>query len=161
MKKIIFLLCFLLTVNSLSAQEPKSLATLDEVLSFSKIKNVDFRNDIIQKNLAELTRKTAIGNVLNPRIPTSFQMLNNTKRQVNFLPDEILGGVSGSFREIAFGQQYVSTLSVRPQFDIVNLTAFEQIKSAKINQALVENQQKIAKQWLYELPTLGFVSSLN
>jgi OMF family outer membrane factor len=100
--------------------------------------------------LAELARKTAMGNVVNPRLPTSFQMLDNTKRQVTFLPNEIFGGAAGTFREIAFGQQYVSTLSIQPQFDIVNLASVELIKSAKINQELVENQQKIAEQKLYD-----------
>jgi hypothetical protein len=64
--------CVLLTSFTVLAQESKPFANLNEVLSFSKEKNILFKNDVIQTNLAELTRKTAIGNVLNPRIPTSF-----------------------------------------------------------------------------------------
>lgn len=139
-----------LFAHAILAQEKKQFASLDEVLAFSKQKNMAFRNDAIQRNLAELTRKTAIGNVVNPRVPTSFQLIDNTHLQANFIPAEIFGGPAGTFREVAFGQKYVSTLSIQPQFDLVNLAAFEQIKSAKINVALVENQQKIAEQRLYD-----------
>ncbi len=162
-KLIISILCFFELLNStlLLAQEKKQFASFSEIMRFAKEKNMTFRNDAIQGNLAELTRKTAIGNVLNPRIPTSFQLLNNTQLQVNFLPAEIFGGPAGTFRAIAFGQQYVSTIGFQPQFDLVNLANFEQIKSAKINQALVESQQKLAEQKLYEQLNVFYFNILS
>ncbi len=148
--KITLCACFMMSVNVLWGQESRSLSSLDEAMILAKAKNITFRNDVIQQDLAALTRKTALGNVINPRIPTSFQMQNNTKLQASLLPAEIFGGTKGTFREVAFGQQYVSTFSLQPQFDLLNLASIEQIKSAKINQELVSSQQKIAEQRLYE-----------
>jgi outer membrane protein TolC len=88
-------------------------------------------------------------------------VLNNTNLQANFLPAEIFGGPTGTFREVTFGQQYVSTINIQPQFDLINLANFEQIKSAKINQELVENQQKINEQKLYEQVNILYFNILS
>ena len=96
------------------SQEKKEFHTLDEVLAFAKEKKVSFRNDIIQQNLAELTRKTAVGNAFNPRIPVSAQVIDNMNLQTNYIPAEVFGGLPGSFREITMGLQYVSTFNIQP-----------------------------------------------
>ena len=132
------------------SQEKKEFHTLDEVLAFAKEKKVSFRNDIIQQNLAELTRKTAVGNAFNPRIPVSAQVIDNMNLQTNYIPAEVFGGLPGSFREITMGLQYVSTFSIQPQFDIINLGNISRIKLAKTNQELVANQQKINEWTIYD-----------
>ncbi|MDG2431972.1 TolC family protein [Flavobacterium sp.] len=136
--------------STILAQESKAFSSLNEVLEFSKSKNYVFQNAKFQTQLASLTKKTAIGNVFNPKMNTSAQALNNINQQVSFLPAEAFGGVSGSFKEVVIGQQYVSTFNIQPQFDILNLSAIAQIKSAKINEQLVENQNKINEQNLYD-----------
>jgi len=132
------------------SQEKKEFHTLDEVLAFAKEKKVSFRNDIIQQNLAELTRKTAVGNAFNPRIPVSAQVIDNMNLQTNYIPAEVFGGLPGSFREITMGLQYVSTFSIQPQFDIINLGNISRTKLAKTNQELVANQQKINEWTIYD-----------
>jgi len=132
------------------SQEMKNYTSLDEVWKDVKQNNTLFKNAAIQTELAELARKTSIGNVINPRMPVSFTLIDNTRLQNNFIPAEIFGGPAGTFREVTFGQQYNSLLSLQPQFDIFNLSAISQIKSAKINQELTESQNLLNEKTLYE-----------
>ena len=131
------------------SQEEKIVNSLPEVLQLSKEKNYAIQNATLQTQLANLTKKTAIGNVLNPRIPATAQSLNNFEQQVSFLPGPIFGLPEGTFKEVTMGQQYTSTFSVQPQFDILNFGSIAQIKSAKINEQLVENQNKLNEQNIY------------
>ncbi|MBL0101197.1 MAG: TolC family protein [Saprospiraceae bacterium] len=66
------------------------------------------------------------------------------------MPAEIFGGPAGTFREVTFGQQYNALLSLQPQFDIFNLSAISEIKSAKINQQLTESQNLLNELNLHE-----------
>ena len=131
------------------SQEERIVNSLSEVLQLSKEKNYALQNATLQMQLANLAKKTAIGNVLNPRIPATAQSLNNFEQQVSFLPGPIFGLPEGTFKEVTMGQQYTSTFSVQPQFDILNFGSIAQIKSAKINEQLVENQNKLNEQNIY------------
>jgi len=133
-----------------SAQEIKSYNSLPALWEEVKQHNTSFKNASIQSELAALTHKTSIGNVLNPRMPLSFALIDNTRLQNNFIPAEIFGGQAGTFREVTFGQQYNTLLSFQPQFDIFNLSAISQIKSTKINQQLTESQHLLNELNLYE-----------
>lgn len=145
----IILLIMLFSITKNFSQEEKQVNSLSEVLQLSKEKNYAIRNATLQTQLANITKKTAFGNVLNPRIPTSAQALNNFKQQVSFLPGPIFGLPAGTFKEVTMGQQYTSTFSVQPQFDILNFGSIAQIKSAKINEQLIENQNIINEQIVY------------
>lgn len=131
------------------SQEERIVNSLSEVLQLSKEKNYALQNATLQMQLANLAKKTAIGNVLNPRIPATAQSLNNFEQQVSFLPGPIFGLPVGTFKEVTMGQQYTSTFSVQPQFDILNFGSIAQIKSAKINKQLVKNQNKLNEQNIY------------
>ena len=147
-----FLLIFFSIILPLKlvAQEVKQFASVQEIFTYAKQNNLIFKTNLLQSQLADLTAKAAIGNVFNPKIPVSYQAIDNTKMQVSFLPAEIFGGPSGSFKEVQFGQQYNATLSIQPQFEILNVAAWQQIKSAKINQVLTENNNKLNEQKLFE-----------
>jgi len=149
-KLTIILLLILFGGKSIFAQETKTFSSLNEVLDYSKTQNYSFENAKFQTQLAVLAKKTALGNVFNPKISTNIQVLNNINLPISYLPAEAFGGVSGTFKEVQIGQQYVSTFNIQPQFDIINLSSFAQIKSAKINEQMVENQNKINEQNLYE-----------
>jgi len=140
---------FLYSLN-IFAQEQKIFSNINEILDFTKNNNYQFKNAEWQTKLADLTSKTAMVNVFNPKIPTSLQVLDNFNQQVSFLPGQAFGQPEGTFREITMGQQYVSTFSIQPQFDILNLANYAQLNTAKTNQLLVENQNKLNEQNLYE-----------
>ena len=145
---LIAFVCFAFS-QRLNAQEQKAFDSFNEVLIFAKEKNYTFTNASIQTKLADLTKKTAWGNVINPRIPASFQMLDNTKLQVILLPGEAFGQ-PGIFRSVTTGQKYSALFNLQPQFEILNLAGIAQIKSAKINQALINNQNKMNEQGIYD-----------
>lgn len=131
-----------------NAQEQKEFNNLNEVLILAKEKNYVFQTAEIQNKLANLTKKTAVGNVINPRIPSSMQLIDNTKQQVLFLPGDIFGQ-PGTFRQVTTGQKYSALINLQPQFDLFNLASIAQLKSAKINQQITENQHKINEQNIY------------
>jgi OMF family outer membrane factor len=78
-----------------------------------------------QLQMAELTERASWANTLNPRIPTTASWLNNTDLPVNFIPGQIFGGPEGSFREVTFGQQYITSFTAGPQFDIVKVAGYQ------------------------------------
>jgi outer membrane protein TolC len=125
------------------AQETRIFSSLDEVWNEVKNRNLVFQNANLQTEIASLAYKTSLGNVLNPRMPLSATMINNTKLQQNFIPAEAFGGPAGSFREVTLGQQYNALLSFQPQFDIINMSNIAQIKAAKINMMLTQSQNDL------------------
>ena len=144
---IVLLLC--LSVIKVQGQEQVKISTINEAFTLAKNKNYTVVNAELQIKIADLTKKAAVGNVFNPRVPTTIQALDNMNQQVSFLPAEAFGGPAGTFKEVTIGQQYVSTLAIMPQFEIFNLSNIAQVKSAKINEQLVDNQNKINELQLY------------
>ena len=138
--RLIFLLGF---GQFVYAQETRIFSSLDEVWNEVKNRNLVFQNADLQSEIASLAYKTSLGNVLNPRMPLSATMINNTKLQQNFIPAEAFGGPAGSFREVTLGQQYNTLFSFQPQFDIINMSNIAQIKAAKINMMLTQSQNDL------------------
>ncbi|MBK6563865.1 MAG: TolC family protein [Saprospiraceae bacterium] len=134
----------------MTAQNTRTFVSLEEVWGEVKKQNLHFRNAALQTEIAELTYKTSLGNVLNPRMPLSATMINNTKLQQNFIPAEAFGGPTGTFREVTLGQQYNTLLSFQPQFDIINMSGIAQIKAARINKDIVQTQNEINEYALYQ-----------
>lgn len=153
----------LLIVQSakLIAQESKYFASINEVIAFTKNNNITFQNANYQNQMSDITTKTAIGNLFNPKIPTSIQVLDNINQQVSFLPGQAFGQPIGTFKEVTIGQQYVSTFNIQPQFDILNMANYALIKTTKINQQLVENQHKLNEQNLYEKINMVYFNILT
>jgi outer membrane protein TolC len=136
-------------VIKIQGQEQVKFSTINEVFALAKSKNYTLLNAELQTKIADLTKKAAVANILNPRVPTTIQALDNMNQQVSFLPAEAFGGPAGTFKEVTIGQQYVSTLAIMPQFEIFNLSNIAQVKSAKINEQLTENQNKLNELQLY------------
>ena len=149
-KTLLTVFICLATIGLAKAQERKTFSNLNEVLTFAKQRNYLFKNAELQTKLADLTIKTAFGNVFNPRVPVSFQLIDNTQQQRSFLPGEVFGQAAGTVRGVVIGQQYSAIFSVQPQFEILNLAGRQQIKSAKINQLITDNQNKITEQRTYD-----------
>ena len=149
-KTLLTVFICLATIGLVKAQERKTFSNLNEVLTFAKQRNYLFKNAELQTKLADLTIKTAFGNVFNPRVPVSFQLIDNTQQQKSFLPGEIFGQAAGTVKGVVIGQQYSAIFSIQPQFEILNFAGREQIKSAKINQLITENQNRLTEQKTYD-----------
>jgi len=145
----LWLVLFLSIFHVADAQEQKTFSSLEEVLRLAKEKSHTFYNADIQEKLADLTQKTALGNVLNPRIPAFGQALDNIQQQVIFMPGEIFGQ-PGTFRQITTGQRYSAIFNIQPQFEILNPASITQVRSAKINKELTSVQNSINEQQTYD-----------
>lgn len=144
---IAIILCIL--VIKIHGQELVKFSNINEVFALAKNKNYSLINAELQNKIAGLTKQASIANVFNPRVPTTIQALDNMNQQVSFLPAEAFGGPAGTFKQVTIGQQYVSTLAIMPQFEIFNLSNIAQVKSAKLNEQLVDNQNKLNELQLY------------
>lgn len=147
---LILLILFTGFADVLIAQNNKTYHSLTEIWFEIKSHNYVLRNAAIQKELAALAYKTSLGNVINPKIPSSINFTDFTKLQSNFIPADIFGGAPGTFKQIQFGQQYATLAVLQPQFDILNLSSLSQIKYAKLNMQYTDNQAMSIEKELYD-----------
>lgn len=145
-----FVVLIALFIQFSFGQNKREINKLDELIQLAKQQNNTLKNNTLQLELAAITKKTAIGNIFNPRIPSSAQIINNFDQQVSFLPGPIFGQPEGTYKPVTMGQQYVGTVSVQPQIDLINLGSIALVKSAKINEQIIENQNKINEQNIYD-----------
>lgn len=115
----------------------------------AKVKNEALVNGSYQRELASLTRKVADWNRFNPRAPLSYQALDNISLQKMLVPGVLFGLPEGTYKEMVMGQKYSATLSVSPQFDLLNFSAAAQKKSAVQNEVLVHLQSKLQEREIY------------
>jgi len=149
MKRWLFLFFFSST-TALSAQQSVQFNSLAEVLAYSDTANSSLKQSELQVKLARQTSAAAFGNQFNPRIPVAASVIDNTNLQVSFIPAEIFGGPAGTFREVQFGQQYISTLTVSPQIDLLNPGKYAEAKQAKFNEAVVSGQARASRKQVHE-----------
>jgi OMF family outer membrane factor len=141
---------FLLLSTFFSRAQTVSLPSLESAFRFADTSSFVMDQANIQEKLAKLTTNASYGNVLNPRIPVTGALTNNTNLQVSFIPAEIFGGPAGTFREVTMGQQYITSLTIAPQFDIINPGHLSDMKSARLNEEVVQWENKQSKQDLYD-----------
>jgi outer membrane protein TolC len=146
-----FILVFLLTFSVISnAQNSIQFNSIDSVFLYADKNSIQIRTGDEQSILAKWTLIVADANVFNIRNNISFAGNNNIQLPVSYIPADLLGGPPGTYKEITLGQQFVSTLSIAPQIDLINPAAWAKIKSAKSNKALTEINNLISKKNLFE-----------
>lgn len=92
------------------------------------------------EQIARLTEKAALANVFSIKAPVSGTAINNTLLPVNFIPGEIFGGPAGSFKEVQFGQQYISSFTFSPQLDILQPARIAEVPMSKTLHKLAKLQ---------------------
>lgn len=92
------------------------------------------------EQIARLTEKAALANVFSIKAPVSGTAINNTLIPVNFIPGEIFGGPAGSFKEVQFGQQYISSFTLSPQLDILQPARIAEVPMSKTLHKLAKLQ---------------------
>jgi outer membrane protein TolC len=136
MRILVTIVLFLLS-RPVAGQSAKQFSTWNELQNWVIQNAVVMQVHAHQLQLANLTETAAWLNTLNPRIPTTGSWINNTDLPVNFIPGQVFGGPEGSFREITFGQQYISSFTAAPQLDIVNIAKWQDVRAAKANTKVV------------------------
>lgn len=143
------LACLLLGTR-LYAQEALRVERLEDLFDYADQHSATSLGGDQQYALAKLQELAAKANTLNLRGALTFNMTDNYKLPVNFIPAEVFGGPAGSFREITLGQQYVQQLAFTPQLDLVNPGTWARVRSAHFATELTSANNALAKRNLYE-----------
>lgn len=150
-KNMFYLLLLFLGISfQAKAQNEIKFRSLDEVWNYAEKNSAVIRSGNEQTRLADLAKLSAIANVINFKNQVNFTLTDNTKLPVNFIPSELLGGAPGSFKEVTFGQQFVSNFNFSPQVDLINPGAWANIKVASVNQELTAANNLLNRKSLQE-----------
>lgn len=150
--RLFFISVFLFLYFVASAQNSSiQFQSLDEVFAYADKNSSTFKNATQQSILAKYQTLAAKLAQWNFKGDAVFVSTDNTKLPVSYIPADIFpGGQPGTFRQVTFGQQYVSSLNFTPQIDILNPYSFAKVKVAKNYEAITNLTNQLTKKNLYE-----------
>ena len=149
--RISYLICLFGFSIYANAQSELRFTKLDSVFAYADKHSSVSKNNEQQTIYAKYQKIAALANVVNFRDPISYTPTNNTTLPVSFIPlDALTGGRQSGFEKVTLGQQYVNTLNIQPQIDLINPGNWAQIKTTNINQELTATNNLLNKKSLYE-----------
>ena len=143
-KRTICIFFGLLLTKLVTGQSPQVFHSWSELLQWVNAHSSTVALSEKQMDMAVLTERAAWANIVNPRIPTTGSWINNNNLPVSFIPAQIFGGPEGTFREVKFGQQFITSFTAVPQIDVVNIARWQDVRSAKANTQLVANEMQLS-----------------
>jgi outer membrane protein TolC len=162
MKAIRLCFIFILGISLCSnAQKEIRFSSVDSLFKYAEKNSATTRTAEKQVLLARSTKIAAIGNTVNLKVPLSASYTDNTELPVNYLPAEIFGGPPGTVKELAFGQEFVSTYAITPQLDLINVSSWNKVRTASINEELIETNNLISKKALFENIALSYYTIIS
>lgn len=135
---------------SAGAQGTLSFGSLKEVFAYADAHSVTFKNASQQVLMAKYQTLAARLDKWKLKGDANLTSTDNTKLPVNFIPAEIFGGPSGTYRQVTFGQQYVTGVNFAPQIDILNPYSIAKVKIARASEQLTNVTNLLDKKNLYE-----------
>jgi OMF family outer membrane factor len=120
------------------------------VFSYADSHSSTFKNATQQTILAKYQTLAAKLAQWNLKGDANFSATDNTKLPVSFLPAQIFGGPEGTFKQVTFGQKYVSNVNIAPQVDILSPFAAAKVKISRANEQLTNITNLLNKKDLYE-----------
>lgn len=150
MKKLLGILIAVLLSLEVSANEILYFSDLESLLHYAEGSSSMMKSSRQEALLAKWTKITAYFNTINFKSNAVASAIDNTQLPVSFLPAEMFGGPAGTYKQVALGQQYVSSFTIIPQIDIINLEYWAKANSAKANEAMVGANNLLAKRTLFE-----------
>jgi OMF family outer membrane factor len=161
MKNKILFLFFLLLSNAIQAQETIKFQSIENVFIYAENNASIFK--ISEQEIALAKYQTLLSkiNIFNPRGTITAAATDNLQLPTNYIPAEIFGGIPGTFKETQFGQQYVSTVAIMPQIDLINVSSWQKIKAFKINESLSTITQLLIKKNLFETIAMHFYTIVS
>ena len=161
MKVSIKIIFFLLLFSNVKAQDSLSLKSIDDVLAYAEKNATVLKVSNEQVALAKYQTLISKINIFNPKGNVTASATDFLELPSNFLPAEIFGGVPGTFKEVKFGQQYISTIGITPQIDLINIQSWQKIKVSKINENLSNKTQLLIKKNLLENLAMTYYSIIS
>lgn len=150
MKQILIIIISILSLTAVNAQLVIRFANPDSLIAFAEKNSIAIKTGDAQALLAKYQTLYAKINKFNPRASVNYAATDNTQLPVNFFPAEIFGGTPGTFKEVQSGQQYVQSVYITPQIDVINPATWEKLKSARLNEQLASVNNKLTKKTLSE-----------
>lgn len=146
---------FYLTINLLlfqpvAAQDILSFSSLDSLLNYAEINSQSIKTGEQLVVLSKWQKISAQAGIVNLKVPSNFNLINNIAQPVTFLPGEVFGGAPGTFKQVTTGQQFIGNINVAPQIDIINVASWARLKSATINSQQTELNNLIVRKSLFE-----------
>ena len=161
MKSSIKIIFFLLLFSNVKAQDSLSLKSIDDVLAYAEKNATVLKVSNEQTALAKYQTLISKINIFNPKGNVTASATDFLELPSNFLPAEIFGGVPGTFKEVKFGQQYISSIGITPQIDLINIQSWQKIKASKINENLSNKTQLLIKKNLFENLAMTYYSIIS
>lgn len=150
MKQGLNIIISILSLTTVNAQQVIRFTNPDSLIAFAEKNSIAIKTGDAQSLLAKYQTLYAKINKFNPRASVNYAATDNTQLPVNFFPAEIFGGTPGTFKEVQSGQQYVQSVYITPQIDVINPATWEKLKSARLNEQLVSVTNKLTKKFLSE-----------
>ncbi|MBP1650874.1 MAG: putative outer rane efflux protein precursor [Bacteroidetes bacterium] len=144
---IIFLISCSLTAG---AQSTLSFRSLNEVFVYADAHSVTFKNATQQVLMNKYQTLAAKLDRWKLKGDANLTSTDNTKLGVTFIPAEIFGGPAGTYRQVTFGQQYVTSANFAPQIDILNPFSMAQVRTARASEQVTNATNLLNKKSLYE-----------
>lgn len=150
MKQVLLILISILSLTTVNAQQVIRFTNPDSLIAFAEKNSIAIKTGDAQALLAKYQTLYAKINKFNPRASVNYAATDNTQLPVNFFPAEIFGGTPGTFKEVQSGQQYVQSVYITPQIDVINPATWEKLKSTRLNEQLTSLNNKLTKKTLSE-----------
>lgn len=147
---IIISLTWFLLFQTAGAQTDLRFSNLNSLLNYAEQNSITIKTTEQQVLMAKWQKISAQVGLVNFRIPTNFNLINNIELPVSFMPGEAFGGAPGTFKEVKMGQQYIGNLNIAPQIDIINTSAWAKLQSASKNSELTTVNNLLVKKLLFE-----------
>jgi len=144
------IILFTLICPALKTQAATVFNNVEEALAFAEGNAISLNVSKEQYLLSKYDVLIAKINVFNPRGTVTASAIDNLQLPTNFLAGESSGESSGTAQEVQFGMRYASNMTINSQLDIINLGAWEKLKSAKLNEQLAEVNERVAQKSLLE-----------
>lgn len=148
MNRILMLFLVLLSTTTVFAQSNVlntqiEFQSFQDVLKYADEHAINIQSAIINEQIASAGKKEA-RSYLYPSVNASAGYNNNLTLQPTLVPEEFFNpnATAGTFRELTFGQQHVSSVGVQVQWDILN---FQKIFASE-TAGIVAEQSKINTQ---------------
>ncbi len=149
-KKLLFVTVLLMAFSNLKAQEELYFNNLDSLLVYAEKNSYTIKNANKKTLISKWQKIAAQAAIPNFKFQTNFSLTDNLELPVTYLPAEAFGGQPGTFKEVTTGQQYMSNLNFLFQADLLNLSSWSKLKSARIDTELTQVSNKLAKKSLFE-----------
>lgn len=150
MKEVLISIITILSLATVNAQQVIRFTNPDSLIAFAEKNSIAIKTGDAQTLLAKYQTLYAKINKFNPRASVNYAATDNTQLPVNFFPAEVFGGTPGTFKEVQSGQQYVQSIYITPQIDVINPATWEKLKSARFNEQLASVNNKLTKKVLSE-----------